>query len=146
MDEKLERIKEVIAEGSTDEKFELAEELIAENRPAQAQSVLDSINARDAKWHYLQSKVFFAKNWIYESRKQMEMAVELEPDNAHYIEELEKLKALGDVPPQSEESSKPEMDKGSCKNACGEFCAQLCAEGCCYCICEGICEGLGSGC
>lgn len=142
MDEKLEQIKEIIAEGSTDEKLELAEELIAENRPAQAQSVLDSINARDAKWHFLQSKIFFAKNWVYESRKQMEAAVELQPDNAQYKEELEKLNALGDVPPHSEERSKPEMAKGNCK----EDCAQGCVGGCCYCLCEGICEGLASGC
>lgn len=143
MDEKLERIKEIIAEGSIDDKFELAEELIAENRPAQAQSVLDSINERGAKWHFLQSKVFFAKNWIYESRKQMEIAVQLEPDNAQYIEGLEKLKALGDAAPHSEESSKPEMAK---KSRCREGCGEACCFGCGECLCQGLCEAICNGC
>lgn len=142
MDEKLELIKEVIARGTTDEKLNLAEELIAENSPAQAQSVLDSINERHARWHFLQSKIFFAKNWIYESRKQMEAAVQLEPDNAQYIQELEKLNALGEAEPHSEESSKPEMDKGRCKEACGEACCLGCGE----CLCQGLCEAICNGC
>ena len=150
MDEKLELIKEVIAEGSVDEKLNLAEELIADNRPAQAQNVLDSINARSAKWHFLQSRVFFAKNWLFESKKQLEAALELEPDNAQYIEEMEKLNELGEAVERCEEQSKTEMGKKSCRQAClegcGDFCGQLCAEDCCYCICTGICEGLGSGC
>lgn len=138
----LQRIKEVIAEGSTDEKLNLAEELLTENSPAQAQSVLDSVNARGAKWHYLQSKIFFSKNWIYESKKQMEAALELEPNNAQYVEEMEKLNALGDQPPHTDEDSKPEMDNGTCRQGC----AEACGEGCCYCVCYGICEGIGDGC
>ena len=150
MDEKLELIKEVIAEGSVDEKLELAEELIAKNRPAQAQNVLDSISERSAKWHFLQSRVFFAKNWLFESKKQMEAALELEPDNTQYAEEMKKLNELGEAVQRSEDQSKTEMGKKSCRQACfegcGEVCAQGCVEGCGYCICTGICEGLGSGC
>ncbi len=142
MEEKLERIKQVIAEGSTDEKLNLAEELIAENSHSQAQDVLDSINERYAKWHCLQSKIFFAKNWVYESRKQMEMAVELEPNNAEYIEELQKLNALGEAEPHSEEKVEPEMAKGRCKDACGEACCLGCGE----CLCQGLCEAICNGC
>jgi len=138
----LQRIKEVIAEGSTEEKLNLAEELIAADCPAQAQSVLDSVNERDAKWHYLQSKIFFAKNWIYESKKQIETALELEPNNAQCVEEMEKLNALGDQPPHTDEESKPELDKGRCKQEC----AEATCYGCCSCACEGLCEAICNGC
>ena len=139
--EDLERVKEVIAEGSTDEKLNLAEELLANDCPAQAQSVLDSVNERNAKWHFLQSKIFFEKNWIYESKKQMEFALELEPNNSQYIEELEKLNTLGETPPHSEKEEKPELDKGSCKQDCAEASCLGCMECCCSGVCGGICEG-----
>ena len=142
MDEKLELIKEVIAEGSQDEKLALAEELIADNRPAQAQSVLDSINARNAKWHYLQCQVFFAKNWIYESRKQLEAALELDPDNARYAEELNKLYELGEAQPQSGKQQMHDMGNQSFNDSCGEACCMGCGE----CLCTGICEGICNGC
>ena len=146
MDKNLEYIKEVIAEGSDNDKLELAEELLNENSPAQAQNVLDSVNERDAKWHFLQSKVFYSKGWIYESKNQMEIALELEPNNGEYIKVLEKLNALGETEPKSGKSEMRDLGKRSWKDDCAEGCAEGCCEGCCYCICTGICEGIGNGC
>lgn len=57
-----------------------------------AQQQLDKVSYRDAEWHYLQSVVFYKKNWINESKKQLEIAIELDADNTKYKSEYEKLK------------------------------------------------------
>ena len=54
-----------------------------------AQQQLDKVSYRGAEWHYLQSVVFYKKNWINESKKQLEIAIELDPDNQKYKSEYE---------------------------------------------------------
>lgn len=71
--------------------FSRVEELLKANDVQEAQRVLDSFNERTAYWHYLQSVVFYRKNWINESKKQLEIAIQLEPDNEKYKEEYRKL-------------------------------------------------------
>ena len=47
---------------------------IREGKINEAQAVLDEFNERPAEWHYLQSAVFYKKNWVNESKKQLEIA------------------------------------------------------------------------
>ena len=77
------------AEGGTS--FDRVEELIRSGDIQEAQMVLDSFNERSARWHYLQSVVFYKKNWMNESKKQLEIAMQLEPDNDKYKEAYRKL-------------------------------------------------------
>ena len=56
-----------------------------------AQSELDAIPTRDGKWHYYQSIVFYKREWLSESRAQLVLAVQMEPDNEKYKESLRKL-------------------------------------------------------
>lgn len=71
--------------------FDKAEELIRLGDLQEAQRVLDSFNERSARWHYLQSVVFYKKNWMNESKKQLEIAMQLEPDNEKYKDTYNKL-------------------------------------------------------
>lgn len=57
----------------------------------EAQAVLDNFSERSAEWHYLQSVVFYKKNWINESKKQLEIAIEMDGDNQKYKTAYEKL-------------------------------------------------------
>lgn len=57
----------------------------------EAQDVLDSITDRDAKWHYYQSIIFYKREWLSESRSQLMIAIQLDPNNAKYRESLNKL-------------------------------------------------------
>ena len=57
-----------------------------------AQTLLDSIHDRNAEWHYLQSVLFYKKNWINESKKQLEIALSLDPNNSKYNDSYEKLR------------------------------------------------------
>ncbi len=59
---------------------------------ASAQQKLDDIIDRNAEWHYLQSVVFYKKNWTNESRKQLEIALNMDPHNAKYADAYTKLK------------------------------------------------------
>lgn len=67
------------------------DEYIRAGKINEAQAVLDEFNERPAEWHYLQSVVFYKKNWMNESKKQLEIAMQLEPDNEKYKETYRKL-------------------------------------------------------
>ena len=128
--------------------FERAEKYLKDGNYADAQRVLDSFNERGAKWHYLQSVIFYRKNWINESKKQLEIAIQLEPDNAKYKEAYRKLNeninnaAQANAQSGGEQSSYQgqTMDSNvSDGQMGGNFCAN-CIE-CCYinmCI-NGLC-------
>jgi molecular chaperone DnaJ len=56
-----------------------------------AQDLLDGMSDRDAEWHYLESVVFYKKNWMNESKRQLEIAMDKDPKNVKYKEAYEKL-------------------------------------------------------
>ena len=68
-----------------------AEKLIREGDLAGAQRILDDFSDRNAEWHYLQSVLFYKKNWISESKKQLEIAINMDPENIKYRDSYEKL-------------------------------------------------------
>ena len=65
---------------------------IREGKMNEAQAVLDEFNERPAEWHYLQSAVFYKKNWVNESKKQLEIAMQMDPSNEKYKSAYTKLK------------------------------------------------------
>ena len=71
--------------------YEKIENYLKDGNITEAQHVLDSFNERGGRWHYLQSVIFYRKNWINESKKQLEIAIQLEPENAKYKETYRKL-------------------------------------------------------
>ena len=72
--------------------FSEIEELIKKGDISGAQSKLDDVSDRNAEWHYLQSVIFYKKNWINESKKQLEIALNMQPHNPKYAEDYAKLK------------------------------------------------------
>lgn len=73
--------------------FEEITELLKENKIAEAQARLDDFNERSAEWHYMQAVVFYKKNWINDSKKQLEIAMQMDPDNQKYRAQYGKLNA-----------------------------------------------------
>ena len=61
-----------------------------------AQQKLDAFNERGAEWHYLQAVVFYKKNWSNESKKQLEIAVQMDPENKKYRAAYGNLNAKND--------------------------------------------------
>ena len=59
----------------------------------EAQSCLDAMSTRDAEWHYYQALIYFKQDSFVECRKQLQMAITLDPDNEKYQTTLKKLEA-----------------------------------------------------
>lgn len=120
---------------STD--FSEIEELIKKGDIAAAQTKLDDVNDRNAEWHYLQSVVFYKKNWINESKKQLEIALNMEPHNEKYSNDYAKLKQKMEYNERQFKSgnayygandAQPDNRQmgGSDSNNCLSFCATWC--------------------
>ena len=71
--------------------YGVVENLIRSGSYDEAQAMMDSIPNRDAKWHYYQSIIFYKRDWISESRAQLVLALQLDPNNAKYRESLKKI-------------------------------------------------------
>lgn len=65
--------------------------LIKAGKISEAQAALDNLDERSAEWHYLQSVVFYKKNWSNESKKQLEIAMAMDPSVEKYKTAYEKL-------------------------------------------------------
>lgn len=150
-------INENVSMGEGGDSFERVEAYLRDGNIQDAQRVLDSFNERGAHWHYLQSVVFYRKNWINESKKQLEIAIQLDPDNAKYKETYRKLKEKIDYDADKNHNTQnrggeyggayqgQNMDYAPDDSQMGEgFCAN-CIE-CCYCnlllncLCNGCCR------
>lgn len=76
-------------------------ELLKEEKIAEAQAKLDEFNERSAEWHYLQAVVFYKKNWTNDSKKQLEIAIQMDPDNLKYRSAYGKMNAKNEYQQQS---------------------------------------------
>ncbi len=71
--------------------FEEVASCIRSGDVSRAQQLLDGFNERNAEWHYLQSVVFYKKNWMNESKKQLEIAMQMDATNSKYRDAYDKL-------------------------------------------------------
>ena len=151
--ELLNELSETASEFDSDSAYLKVEETIKGGDLDQAQRELDSFNERGAQWHYLQSVIFYRKNWMNESKKQLEIALQLEPENEKYKDSYKKLNdklnydaSRGNANAGANQSvyqgqnieGTPDDQMG------GNFCAS-CIQ-CCYlnmcinCLCNGCCR------
>ncbi len=114
---------------------------------SRAQQLLDNFNERGAEWHYLQSVVFYKKNWMNESKKQLELAMQIDPSNEKYRTAYEKMKARAEYTnqtggaPNTNPDPTPAEDNqmggnwcSSCASACYTFlCVNCLFNLCCNC-------------
>ncbi len=125
--------------------FSEVESLIKAGNISAAQEKLDDFNDRNAEWHYLQSVIFYKKNWTNESKKQLEISMNMEPSNAKYSEAYRKLKEKieftekqfksGNADFSGEQTRDSETQMGGgfvdfCTTLC---CMNLCLNCCCNC-------------
>ena len=125
---------------ATGDEYDDVRALIKDNKLDEAQNALDQITDRNAEWHYLQSILFYKRNWFLESKKQLEMACQLEPHNKRYKQSLDKLTkilASNTISPDQMRTSSSSTDdaryydNGTCT---GSACADcLLCNMCCNC-------------
>lgn len=108
-----------------------------------AQEKLDSYTDRTAEWHYLQSVVFYKKSWINESKKQLEIAMEKDPNNGKYKDAYLKLNMRNTYQNQFTSGNFNQQnvdDRQMGGEACGSM-ANCCATWCCMeLLCSGCCR------
>lgn len=116
--------------------FERVEELIRSGDIQEAQRVLDQFNERSGRWHYLQSVVFYKKSWMNESKKQLEIAMQLEPDNQKYKDAYRKLSERITTAQQNQNQGNQSAYQGQTMNSSNDdqmggtfcsYCMQCCA-------------------
>ncbi|MGN0824460.1 MAG: hypothetical protein ACI4MB_05265 [Candidatus Coproplasma sp.] len=139
------------SETETGDAYSKVEQLIKDGNLQDAQRALDAFNERNAEWHYLQSVVFYRKNWVNESKKQLEIAMRLDAGNDKYKEAYKKLsdKIDYDAGRNNSNQNGGSVYEGqdmtySGDNQMGDFCAS-CAEccalnACLNCMCNGCCR------
>ncbi|MCH5152839.1 MAG: J domain-containing protein [Clostridiales bacterium] len=131
-----------------DADYKTIQELVTSGNLDEAQKLLDERTTRDAEWHYIQSILFYKRNWFLESKTQLELACQMEPDNIRYKQSLEKLtKILASntiSPDQLRTGSRPvdgEQQYGYGNGSCtGSNCLDcLLCNMCCNCCMRGGC-------
>ncbi len=124
--------------------FEAVSDCIRKGDIARAQQLLDDFNERSAEWHYLQSVVFYKKNWMQESKKQLEIAIQMDGSNTKYREAYEKLKSRADYrqqtgnAPNTNPDPVPSGDEqmgGNWCSQCFSFCYTFLCVNCLFNLC-----------
>jgi tetratricopeptide (TPR) repeat protein len=148
--------KEIISSRKEQEKntegqnsFEEISALLKENKLAEAQARLDDFNERPAEWHYLQAAVFYKKNWTNDSKKQLEIAMQMDPDNQKYRAAYGKMNAKNDYERQQAHQNQQQnpyanggapmddqMGGGACSNCISCCYTYLCVD-CLFSLCCG---------
>lgn len=143
-----ERSKKNAKTGTPD--FSAVEQLIRDGKYADAQNILDDFTDRSAEWHYLQSVLFYKKNWLNESKKQLEIAMEMDSANEKYRTAYERLKAKTEFDKKggekfhsgnaNEQNTQNVEDRHMGGSACGAM-ADCCTTWCCLnMLCNGCCR------
>ena len=117
---------------------------------ARVQSLLDDNFDRGAEWHYYQSIVYYEKSWLHESKKQLEIALTLDPNNAKYQKALDNMKKkidgtnAFDDPKQKGRKARGQNDgyryqrsyqqQSTEDTACRVCQGLICADCCCECM------------
>ncbi|MBE7089796.1 MAG: hypothetical protein E7362_03220 [Clostridiales bacterium] len=124
--------------------FSSVEQLIKDGKYAEAQSILDDFTDRSAEWHYLQSVLFYKKNWLNESKKQLEIALEMNPGSEKYRTAYAKLKAKTDFDQTRYQSGNAQQQEVNNRQMGDSGCGAMmdcCATWCCMnMLCNGCCR------
>lgn len=78
--------------GEGESAYEQVKQAIRSKDIETAQKLLDDMSYRGAEWHYYQSVVFYEKNWLNDTKKQLEIALQMDPQNEKYQSALDNLK------------------------------------------------------
>lgn len=124
--------------------FSEVETLIRAGRISEAQEKLDDFYDRNAEWHYLQSVIFYKKNWTNESKKQLEISMNMDPTNSKYSEAYRKLKEKIEFTEKQFKSGNADfsgeqgpMSERQMGGGFMDFCTTLCCMNMClHCCCN----------
>lgn len=135
--------------GEGESAYEQVKQAIRSKDIETAQKLLDDMSYRGAEWHYYQSVVFYEKNWLNDTKKQLEIALQMDPQNDKYKRALDNLKKKIDGSrPYDKEGSQgvynadstqtdrtyTQRDGAIADGICSACQALWCADCCCECM------------
>ena len=135
--------------GEGESAYEQVKQAIRSKDIETAQKLLDDMSYRGAEWHYYQSVVFYEKNWLNDTKKQLEIALQMDPQNEKYKRALDNLKKKIDGSrPYDKEGSQgvynadstqtdrtyTQRDGAVADGICSACQALWCADCCCECM------------
>ena len=138
--------------------YGIIDELIRQGKYNEAQDMLDSIQDRNGEWHYMQSIVFYKREWLTESKAQLEMALREDPNNPKYKSSLEKLNMVIGGPQRPNQNANPNPNQQAQQNQGGynggynnqqptydnpqdmSNCLSTCC--CAYCLTDCLCSAM----
>lgn len=121
--------------------FDDVEKLIKDGNISGAQDKLDEYSDRNAEWHYLQAVIFYKKNWINESKKQLEIALSIDSDNKKYLDAYSKLKQQMAYSEKRFESAPNDQEYNRQMGGGSNDCMSMCITWCCInMMCNGCCR------
>jgi hypothetical protein len=146
----IEQRKEQQKNTAGENSFEEITRLLKEGNLSEAQIRLDDCNERNAEWHYLQAVLFYKKNWTNDSKKQLEIAMQMDPNNVKYRSAYGKLNAKNEYQQQqASQTQNPytnyngmpmddgeQMGGGACSNCISCCYTYLCVD-CLFSLCCG---------
>ena len=126
--------------------YNSVKEQIKQGNLSEAQRLLDDITNRGGDWHYWQAAIYYKKNWYDESKTQLKIALELEPNNAMFKDTLAKIekeqnannpfnnqqqKQQSDFNRSYQQQAQATPNVGGCCDCCSSLiCADCCCEMC----------------
>ncbi len=130
---------------SSYDQFEGVKSAIKNKDFAKAQNLLDNMSNRGGEWHYYQAIIFYEKSWLNESKKQLEIALSLDPGNEKYSRALENMKKKIDgtnafkgqnhQQTNYQDTSRSYQQQPTAADGCCSACQALwCADCCCECM------------
>ena len=122
--------KEAEKKEEGDGTLEYVAQLLREEKVEQAQKALDAFNERSAEWHYLQAVVYYKKNWTNDSKKQLEIAMQMDPSNVKYRNAYGKMNAKNDYERQQAQPQNPYAGAPDDGQMGGGACSECIS--CCY--------------
>lgn len=120
-------------------------ELALKGKIDKAQGILNEFEDKDAEWHYVQGVVYRERSWFAESRRELELACQSDPNNETFSDDLNQLQnsaTAEDIPtdqPQYNEEEEAQKDKA--RRRARRRLNRRCCEGGCNDCCNGRCCG-----
>ncbi len=108
-----------------------------------AQDLLDGMSQKDGEWHYLQSVIYYKKNWMHESKNQLEIAMRMDPNNSKYKDSYQKLVAKMNFNENQFHSGNANYSNNEYQNRQmgGDACLDMCTTWCCFeLMCHSCCR------
>lgn len=114
--------------------------LFNEKQYSKAENLLDTIETKDARWHYLYGQLMMQKAWFDAAKTHFEKAIALNPDSKRYTDALVQLMGRSRHYSHDYYDRRPYRRRSGCCCCCDDCCCEfdccdlICMDTCCECM------------